>query len=458
MPRNEEDVNTSTLAAMLDEERSYIEKGSKTYGSRVQIPIKHTWLVRFLPVKLGPRKSFYARIGRHWINNRPVNCRRVTAPDFGGDPEFACPICEVVERFNNSANESVSNAAWRAQANPQWLTYCLVFEKDDGDRVEQVAGSDVWTPNEFWLNKTAFTDLRSAYEKYISKGPLSVLDLVKGSNFFAFNAGKGGKGGIKLRKDDPEPIYSTEDEAKFDRVVEKVFSKVKFEELKFVGKNELRTLADKVEDQISAKSRDEDGGRRRRDDDDGEERRPRSRSAAMEEEDDEPPRRSSRVVEEEEELPRRSQSRAEPVEEEDVRPQRKAARVEEEEDELPAPRRSAPARDEGEDEPPRRAARTVDDADDGDRPPPAAAEKPAPRLGNKPAMPPAASSRASVPETSSVEEEDNVADEVSDPAPPAEKVEAEDVPSRVSADGQKKPRSKLSERISRNIQSANTRP
>jgi hypothetical protein len=472
MTYQDEDISPDSLKKALDEEREAIAKDSKR-SAYVKIPKKHTWLLRFLPVKLGQRKLFYARLARHWINKKAYYCPRNTSPEWGGNPEAHCPICDVVDAYAQGASESVKNVLWRATANASWLTYCLVVSReDDRGNVDNASSSDRWIPHEFWLPRTAFERLMLIVRRGLDKEkPRNYIDLRRGCNFLAYNPGPGGKG-IEFTRDDISPIVDTDDQVKFDKIVNKIMSAVNDPKVTFLKKAELQDMADKLEEEIKIVSR-------RSGDDDG---------------DDDGYRAQRRPVDDDEDAPTRRRRPSGVDVDEDVAPKRRTVDVDEDEDEDVAPKTIdvAPKRrtvdvdvDEDEDEdvalktidvsPKRRTVdadadddvapkrRTVDadaddDFEDADDDGDDSAKEPLPAMGRKISRPPAASvGRASA---SSVDEDEDIAEEDADLAPPAKasrdiEEDDEEAPPPVQASGSTKPR--LNDRLARNIQSAKER-
>lgn len=97
---------------------------------QVKIEKGKSWRIRYLPAKLGPKHTFFARIAKHWLATKPILCPRQTSPAFGGDPDAFCPVCDKSNELNDSANQAESQLGYEVRSAPQWLVYCVVFEKD----------------------------------------------------------------------------------------------------------------------------------------------------------------------------------------------------------------------------------------------------------------------------------------------------------------------------------------
>ena len=221
---------------------------------RIKIPLGHAWLMRFLPVELGPRKSFFARVANHWVNRRPIPCRRHTHPDFGGDPHAPCAMCDASEELNGHGSQRISSIGYGARSISQWVLFALVFEKDDGERSDVIKAPDMWDAHEFQITKNSFEDLLSIFRKGTRRCPLSILDLVQGQDIWVTQK----KTGIRFAPEMPSAITNNQD--KMQSIVDKIWSGIKFQEPKFLSSRELEDAADKLRDSA------EDAGRGRGDD------------------------------------------------------------------------------------------------------------------------------------------------------------------------------------------------
>ena len=430
-----------------DEEADYINRSSKKFAPRVQVKEGSAWLLRFLPARLGPKKTFYARIARHWAGNFPYVCKKHTSELFGGDEKFQCPLCYVTDAVmqkHRERDDPLRNKAFRSSANVQWLTYVCVKFKDD----EKPPKSERLTAHEMWLPKTSFNELLTSYKHGVKVSPLSFTDFEKGRDFLMIRSAKNK---TTFERQDSGPIFNLSDPTLMKEWIDKLMTSILFEEPKFPSEKKLEEIADKLEEMLSSHRRyDEEGEDRPRRkpsydmDEDEEEALPRHHSRDEEEEEEHPRHKPSRDEDEElrrkpardedeEDEPRKKPSREDDEEE----PRRKPTRDEDEEDEPPSRK---PAR---EDEPRRKPAR--DEDDDGD--PPSASDSELP-------PPPAKKLKAPAVSTSSVDDEDEVADEEKESAPakkPTAEDDGEDEPPPVSAP------KKLSERIAKGIRSVNSR-
>lgn len=442
---------------------------SQTRGSRrVKVERGQNWIVRFLPARLGPDELWFARIARHWMNKLPIVCPRNTAEDFGGDPDCECPVCVVADELNDSPDDVISKFGYKAKANPQYLTYCIVWEKDG---IEQPM-SEILNPYEFWLYRSTFEELKGFYVAAARKCPESVLDYERGNDFSVNRTGKG----LRLDKQDASPIFDSKN-AKYAEWIKKLEAAMKSPKLTIPTHEQLVMFAQKLQaaaDRGGHAGDDDDGPRRRpvrgyRDDDDESQfRRGRGRPAPEDDDDlpydDAPPARPAaraaasarrpapepddsgepteepaprrRTAPVDDESPRR---RSDPVEDE-PRPRRQR---EEAEDDRPRRRREPDP--EPQDEPPRRSSRRsepeVEDAGDQTSAEPEDVEPPQDEPREHRRLAPTArrargdEAPARAPQ-GDAEEDDPLPDDDTDTVPPAEKAGDEgDAPTPVSRRG-----------------------
>jgi hypothetical protein len=233
------------LLGAIDAERQFMAQQQGSSSRRVKIDkVNQAWLVRFLPVRLGPGKLFYVRNAMHWLHKRPISCPRNLHPDFGGDPEAECPVCAKSDELNDHHSEEVSKFGYSIRANVQWITYCLCFQIDPGrGDVEEMPASEIMRPWEFHMYKGTYDELINYYRRGVKKSPDSVLDLRLGNDFWATKTAKG----ILLDKQDPTPIFEENDQ--FEALVAKVISQVKPPKIKLPSLEQLDTFAKKCEDE-----------------------------------------------------------------------------------------------------------------------------------------------------------------------------------------------------------------
>ena len=254
----------------LESERQFASQGNK--ARRVKIEKGHALLVRFLPFHMGPNKRPYARISNHWVNMKPHVCPRGTHPDWGGNPEAYCPICETADYLHDHApNDDARNAAYKIKANPQWLMWCLVMAKDDGrSEIEYFEPPELWKPWEFQISKTSWDELSVMMRRTAARGG-DILDVETGCNVWASR----GKRGIRFDKDDNGATAIIRPEENYDEIIAKIWAGCKEPVVKIDDENKLALVAEKIQENFAnglyeGRGRDDRGGGRRRgfDDDD----------------------------------------------------------------------------------------------------------------------------------------------------------------------------------------------
>ena len=176
-------IDPSILSA-YDYESQFMQSQQKG-NRRVKMERGKMWVIRFLPAKLGPQKTWFARIARHWLSMKPIVCPRYTSPDFGGDPEAYCPCCEVASVINESPDPEISKFGYQAQGNPQWLTFCVAFEKDGAEQSLR----EILIPYEFTHYKSTFEELMAFYKAGLRRSPESIFDYKLGNDFVVTKTG-----------------------------------------------------------------------------------------------------------------------------------------------------------------------------------------------------------------------------------------------------------------------------
>lgn len=338
-------VNDKVLEAIRRE--SAYESSTARGGRRVKLEKGQSWIIRFLPAKMGPDGLWFARIAQHWHNRKPILCIKHTSPDYHGDSEYDCPVCQMAESLNDDSSKEISQVGFRAMANPNWFVWCLVLEKNQ----EPVSPAEMLLPYEFNMGRSVWDQLKGFYQNGLRRGPDSVLDYEKGNDFALMR----NNNGQVLDKLDAAPIFDLNDK-NFDAYIAKIEAQLKSPKVTVPNEKDLRIYAQKLEEDAldaAGSSSVPKRGRRGDDDDyDAAPRRGRGRS-----DDDAPPedpaprsRRSTAPAPQEEAAPRRSRS-PEP----DPEPRRRTTAPVDE----PAPRRSRAVED-----PAPRSRRDVDPNDD----------------------------------------------------------------------------------------------
>ena len=361
----------------LEQERTYARSGGSN-TARLKIENECGALVRFLPVRMGSNKSWFARVGLHWIGRRPVVCPRTTSPAHGGDPDAPCACCSAVEKLSQARSKEVQTIANKSNAWPQWLTYVLLFETIDRDnRALAAPKHEMWTPHEFWMPKTGWLEFSATWKRQMDRNNVDILDPELG---FDVLVTKSKRGDFKFELDKQGPIVDKKG-AELQAFVDKLCS-FKPVDCNPASSAKLDEAAMKLEDLAY--------GRRETTD-----RRGDDRSSRRVDDDDLVERRSSRFDPDEEDraemqAPRRAETRRE-------EPVRESRRVEE----APPARREEPPAVRREEPPARRV----------EEPPPARREEPPARR----VEPPPARRGVLPPESA----DEDVPPETRDPAPPS---------------------------------------
>ncbi|HEV7927026.1 MAG TPA: hypothetical protein VGR14_16840 [Verrucomicrobiae bacterium] len=237
--RNTNALDPKVLAALKDE-CSFIQSQQRG-AHRIKLEKDHNILVRFLPARLGPKGLFYARIAKHWLNKLPITCPKLTAKDFGGDLKASCPVCALADELNDAHDKETSDFGWRVRANPQYLTYCLLFEQDGVKK----SMDEVINPYEFQLNKSTWQELHRYYVSGGGTSPDSVLDYRTGNDFSAVRTHQG----TRLYPLQPAPIFELDQN--FDAHIEKLEKALKNPQVKIPTREELEAFAQKVQGEAS---------------------------------------------------------------------------------------------------------------------------------------------------------------------------------------------------------------
>jgi hypothetical protein len=463
----------------LDKEKQFRDQQQTKNRRRVKIEKPgQAWLVRFLPVELGEEGLPWIRLGQHWNRKQPAICPRCTATDFGGDPEFECPVCALADKLNDESQESVSNFGWRLRANVTYLTYCLVYQIDLAPaQIEEMELHEVLKPWEFQHYASSFQELHDYFRRGATeKRPWSVLDLESGNDFWATKIkGKG----IRLDRQDSRPCLALDED--YEKNVNAIFKAIKLPEIKIPSVKFLENFASKAEDNAweeaderrhsNRSERGERGERRTGDeaseyeDESDRQHHPVTRSGAPAkrlsratpargEDAEEAPNNGEPETEEEDQIPGAEAPPAKPPRPNTLTVSHPAARV-------PAPRPAPPA-------PPSRMIRSGTAAPQPAAKPPGGVRPPAPRAASalKPVVkPPSARAPRPLDAESSVndEEDPGVAEEAVDQAQMAEQelaAEAEQGQEQAASENEPEPddRSGLRQRLIRRISKTPKRP
>lgn len=193
----------SPYNSALDAEYKHIQRIT-TERRRISPKKGESWLIRILPAQLGDSGLWFARVAKHWLAKKPITCPRHTHPHYGGHPDAACPVCDVVEELNASSDENIRNKAWESRSTTQWLVYALVYEKTINGQEITLAPDEQMIPYEFQMYKGTWEELVSFFKAGgRPDNPLSVLDLIAGNDFMLT---KSGNKPLRLDKQESRPI------------------------------------------------------------------------------------------------------------------------------------------------------------------------------------------------------------------------------------------------------------
>lgn len=406
----------SELLAELKNEERFVQERERG-ERRVKIERGQVWKVRFLPVHLGEKGTWFARVAKHWLFKKPITCPVETGEGFGGGKKD-CACCRASQELNDSPDQQVSRFGWETRASSQWLTYCIVLEKDG----VEITGNELLMPYEFAHYVSTWEELKHFW-KTGSKGGknlTSILDYHTGCDFSVTKTGKG----LRLDREDARPIFD-EDDPHFDSYIEKIESALKQPKVHIPTDKELQLFADKILEEGEKIGR---GG--------GGPSRPSRRVVSDDElegaEADAPPARRPLP-------PRRSvpTEDLEPAAEEDdsnpeLNPQPKNGRsASDSEDDAPPRRRRSEPEPEPEDEdappPPRRHVAEQEEAPQRRRPAPEPEEEPAaeedappPPKRQPPPLPKMPGPKRAAPIADKIDDDpEAVPEEATDSAPPA---------------------------------------
>ena len=151
---------------------------------------------------------------------------------------MACDVCDAADEINDSTDKAISKIGYDAKANPQYLTYCIVWEKDG---VQQPL-SEVLNPYEFNHYKSTWDELKGFYMAGGRKCEDSVLDYELGNEFCVMRTQTKG---TRLDKLDSVPIFDL-NEPKWDEYIKKIEAGIKTPKVVIPTASEMRIFAQKL--------------------------------------------------------------------------------------------------------------------------------------------------------------------------------------------------------------------
>lgn len=236
--------DTSLIPDRLRKEDALLERLNPR-PRRVYIEeVNQAWLVRFLPVGLGPNKSWYLRLGQHAMGRQSICCPRYVSTDFGGNEQAKCPVCQIAEALNGDQSDEVSAFGFLLRPKLTYVSYCLAYQIDPGrGTVKDMPESEILKPWMFQHTTSSFSDLMHYFRSRETLDlPLSVLDLEKGSNFWAMRTTKG----IRLDCQDPSLILNPNDPG-YEARINQVFQSIAQPRVRIPTLKELDTFARQAE-------------------------------------------------------------------------------------------------------------------------------------------------------------------------------------------------------------------
>lgn len=238
----------SSIIDALNEERGVAASSGQSYHM-LKLARGESALTRFLPTILGPRGTWFARIARHWVNNRPIVCIRQTSADFGGDPQAPCILCDLEQKHSQSRDKDIAKAARRIGAFPKWLVYVFVWEiiNERGHHLP-TPKDELFIPNEHWLTRDSFKEVSDMWKRSLEKTPeYGFLDPELGYDIVV---SRDNKNGLHHQREDPSPIVKGKTVDEMFNIVDEAMKRTKFPDTGTPTLDELEAAYEKAEDAI----------------------------------------------------------------------------------------------------------------------------------------------------------------------------------------------------------------
>jgi hypothetical protein len=366
------------LLAELDLETQYADASRRRkYMGKVAMDKGQSWLIRFIPYPMAEgTKTWLGRYAQHWLNKKPIFCRQKSGPYFGGDANYNCPICALAEKGLAAQNKIVIERAEEVFAEPRWLAFCIVWKKDLGRGPQAVPANEQFVAHAFHMYRPVFDQL------VVTARRADVTDWRTGSDFWVSRTARG----TMLEKQDAEAIAA---EDRLQETIDQIWGTIIPPDIAMPTVEEETEFFHKAKDFIQSGAIREDAAAGR-----GASRGAAPSARGGGRESSSPARQDPQDFNEEELNQAPPVQRPTPTRTAAAPPV--AARAE-----APAP---AP-------KPETMAPRVAT--------PPPAASRPAP-VASQPANEPSSRSRTARPAATDMDEEDGVAPESKDPAPPVE--------------------------------------
>ena len=231
-------------AGYLDVERKAMEALSPPGERIVKIEkVNQTWLVRFLPVRQGEKTEWWVCLGQHSFNEERISCPRCVRTDFVGDRNAPCPVCALAETFRAADNRKISSFGLKLGATTVYLTHCLVYQIDPGrGETQDMSPEEILKPWRFYHHTDSFWELMNCFVSGRTPSrPLSILDPVKGNDFFATRTPEG----IHLFPMLPGPIFDSSD-PHYGAKMDAIWNHIGQPEIKMPSLQELEAFAEKA--------------------------------------------------------------------------------------------------------------------------------------------------------------------------------------------------------------------
>ncbi len=247
-------IDPSILAA-LDEERGVASARTNNYRT-LKLEKRESALARFLPAQLGPRKTWFARIARHWVGGRPYVCVRQTSADFGGNPSLHCPLCELEQKYLQDRDQTVRDQAKRIGAFPKWLMFCFVWEMiDERNRSVATPKNEIYIPNEFWVTRDGYLELSNAWERSLKVcSPYGFLDPVRGNDYLIT---RDSRNTLKFQREGETAIMAEKSSDDILDIIDAAMANVKLPDTAPPTPEKMDELIMKAEDTIRGRRRTE---------------------------------------------------------------------------------------------------------------------------------------------------------------------------------------------------------
>ena len=256
----------------LYEDEDRVDSSVSKSERRVKIDLNHTWMLRLLPVKVGSDNQHYVRLAQHWWNKSPMYCPRYLSQSWGGNPDYACPVCSASERLLESSVETIRDIGYESRVQLRRKMWCVVFDMEDAhSRRDTMSLDEVLNPYSIEMSKTTWEDFKKMQNWALNRrktqgSDLGILDLETGCNILAMQTKKG----VRLDRQDSEPIFDIND-PDWDNKIGQIWSRIRKPVIVIPTDDQLIQLAMKIEEAAdgsgSRKSRGR--GRNRGDEDEG---------------------------------------------------------------------------------------------------------------------------------------------------------------------------------------------